>query len=239
MIARLSLSATGRLLEDRQRLRPPRRSSRSEPARSPSMAQDVLARRCHSSTDRRARAAISLVRGRGRDVSGGGAARLARDRGVQHERRHACGQRFERRQAESFVFGQKREDRRAPIQGRERGVIHIRTDGDAIRVPASASNRVEIDCGLRPILADDLELSISHAIGNEIEGLDQTIDPPPLEQRTDEQNERRTIVQTVVLNGRSDDRSNGRWYDRSRANRAHVADADVTSDFRVARTRCR
>ena len=106
-------------------------------------------------------AAISWLDADGPDVSGGRAARFARDRGIQHERRHACGQRFERRQSESFVFGEECKHRGARIQRREGGIINVRADADAIGVPASASNRIEIDRGSRPILANDLELSVT------------------------------------------------------------------------------
>jgi len=135
------------------------------------MAQDVLSRRCVG--QQVGESGRNLVVGRRRrDVSSGGAARLPRDRSVEDERRHTRGKRFERRQSESFVFGEECENRCAPVQGRQNGVIDVRTDVDAIGVPAAPSNRFEIDWRLRPVFTNDFEARITHAIGNKIESVE-------------------------------------------------------------------
>jgi len=107
MIARLSLSATGSLFEDRQRGRggnvPVVASEHLV-----SMAEHVLPGGFVRQQIFERRRDVGIGCG-WCDVARGRAARLSRNGGIQDERRHAIGERLERRQAKPFVFGQEGE----------------------------------------------------------------------------------------------------------------------------------
>ena len=159
------------------------------------MTQDVLPRRVAGQhlDDRIGNLPVARL---GRDVAGRAAAGLARHGRVEHHRRHAFDQRLERRQAETLVFRQEGKHGCVTIQLRQRGVIDVRPNADAIAMRGTVADRVEIEARLPgAVLADDLEPRARDAARHILEGRHQPVDAAPLEDRTDEQHDRRTIVQ--------------------------------------------
>ena len=193
-----------------------RRPSRSGPARR-RVAQHVLRARRRSVSSSAIAAAISSFDARWRDVARGGAAGFARHRRVQHDRRHAGGQRLERRQAEAFVFRQEREHRRALVQRRQRRIVHIRTNVDAIGVPATAreSHRDRAAGCVRfsPTISSRASGTRS---ATQIERRDQSIDAAPLKIEP---------TYSTIGSRSSDDRPNDRLNDRSRSSERNDAHA--------------
>ena len=94
--------------------------------------EQPAARRLDRRAASRARAvvAVEVVQ---RHVERRVAAALARDRRVEQHRRHAGGQRLERRQPEALVFRQKRKGARAAVQRAELVVGHVAAPAHPVR----------------------------------------------------------------------------------------------------------
>ena len=147
--------------------------------------------------DRRAGAAIARGRAarcrRASTYARRVAVDLARDRRVEHDGRHAGGERLERRQPEALVLGQKHEHRGARVERRELGV----GDVAAARRPASPTPCAAAIAGRDPargqraIVADDHQARVRARRARRLrERRDQIRQVPAVEDRADEQHER-------------------------------------------------
>ena len=190
MMARLSLSANGSLLERPSASRRRRAPSRSARSTSPAMAQDrPAARRCSVSRSTIAVGDRVVACRSARDVARRRAARFARDRRVEHHRRHAGGQRLERRQARSLRI---RTGTQTPTRARY-SAASVASSTYERMLMRSACVRAPRE-SRRDRAADDASGSRRRSRAarpgpvarHAIERLDQSIDPPPLEYRADD-----------------------------------------------------
>src|SRR4051812_23746881 len=178
---------TGRLCERRQH---------SPGAVGPRIArEDAGARRENALTfggiENEALEHLCNLRGiRPRDVESGVAARLARDRRIEQQRRQAGGERFEWRQAEPLVLGQEGERAGGAIQLPQFVVRYIRAHVNTVADWRRVDDGAEIDVWRRAIVADDVEVNAGARARQLREAFDQLGDMTPVEDRAHVENSR-------------------------------------------------
>ena len=79
----------------------------------------------------------------GRHVGRRGTVDLASHRRIEHEDGDARGERFQRRQPESFVLGQEREDRCAAVEGGQLPLVYIAANLDPFADTVRGRDRLE------------------------------------------------------------------------------------------------
>ncbi len=185
MMARLSLSANGGLLDAPAWCRRRRSPNRSGPARPAARCRISRARGGvgQQIDNRRGHRGVGRL---GRHVARGRAARLAAigvssSTGGTPAARASSGV----KPKPSYSDRNANTDARC-IERRQGRVVHIRADVNAIGMRALLANARRGRAGAaRPVFADDLEPRARHASGDLVEGFDQSVDAASLENRTD------------------------------------------------------
>ena len=102
--------------------------------------------------------------------------------------------RFERRKAEAFVVREKRESRRRGVERGEIGVRYVRAPVYPVGDSACRDQLVDVDAWVGAVVAHDLEPGLRHACRQPAESVDELRDVAAIEQRPDEEDERRRVT---------------------------------------------